>query len=242
MTDRRVALVTGAGRRIGQAIAAALGARGYMVAIHYNTAADGAAETLRLVRQAGGDGALFHADLTSPDAPAALVQAVLGAMGALDVLVNSAAGMERTPLGTITAEQWDRVFALNTRAPALLAQAAAPALRSRAGCIVNIADLAAFESWPAYMAHGASKAALVHLTATLARVMAPEVRVNAVAPGAVLLPGDWDADAAARLAATTPLGRIGNPDDVVGAVLYLLDAPFVTGQTITVDGGRRIRT
>ena len=150
--------------------------------------------------------------------------------------------MERTPLGEVTAGQWDRIFALNLRAPFFCAQAAAPHLRARRGSIVNIADLAAFETWPAYVPHGISKAGVVQMTRALARALAPEVRVNAVAPGAVLLPADWDEAAAGRLAATTPLGRLGSAADVAQAVLYLLDADYVTGETIVVDGGRHVRT
>jgi pteridine reductase len=107
---------------------------------------------------------------------------------------------------------------------------------------VNIADLAAFETWPAYVPHGITKAGVVQMTRALARVLAPRIRVNAVAPGTVLLPPDWDEAAAERLNATTPLRRLGSPDDVVQAVLYLLDADYVTGETIVVDGGRHVRT
>jgi pteridine reductase len=236
----RVALVTGAGRRVGQAIAVALGARGARVAVHYRGSAAGAEETAGLVAAAGGDAALFQADLGEGAAPARLVDAVAERMGGLDVLVNSAAVMERTPVGTVTVEAWDAMFALNLRAPFFAAQAAA-ARMPRGGAIVNIADLAAFETWPGYVPHGISKAGVVQMTRALARVLAPAVRVNAVAPGAVLLPDEWDAAAGERLARTTPLGRLGAAADVVGAVLYLLDADYVTGETIIVDGGRHVR-
>jgi pteridine reductase len=127
------------------------------------------------------------------------------------------------------------------RAPYFLAQRAAPALRAARGNIINIADLAAFETWPAYVPHGLTKAAVVQMTRALARVLAPEVRVNAIAPGVVLLPEGWSDADADRLRATTPLARLGSPEDVAGAMLYLLDAGFVTGEVITVDGGRHIR-
>jgi pteridine reductase len=156
------------------------------------------------------------------------------------VLVNSAAVMERTPVGGVTVEAWDAMFALNLRAPFFAAQAAA-ARMTVGGAIVNIADLAAFETWPGYVPHGISKAGVVQMTRALARVLAPAVRVNAVAPGAVLLPDDWDGAAGERLARTTPLGRLGAASDVAGAVLYLLDADYVTGETIIVDGGRHVR-
>ena len=237
----RTALVTGAGHRVGRALALALAARGMRVAIHYHRSEAQALETLARVEAQGGDGALFHADLVQPEAPAQLVAEVGERMGALDVLVNSAAGMERTPVGEVTVEQWDRIFALNLRAPFFCAQAAAPALRARRGAIVNIADLAAFETWPAYVPHGISKAGIVQMTRALARVLAPEVRVNAVAPGAVLLPEEWEESTAESLASTTPLARLGSAEDVAQAVLYLLDADYVTGETIIVDGGRHVR-
>jgi pteridine reductase len=236
----RVALVTGAGRRLGRELALALGGRGMRVAVHHNASAEGAAETARLIEAAGGEARTFSADLGTPDAPERLVRAVAAAFGSLDVLVNSAAVMQRTPVGQVTAAQWDAMFALNLRAPFFLAQAAAPHMRG-GGAIVNVADLAAFETWPAYVPHGITKAGVVQMTRALARVLAPAVRVNAVAPGAVLLPDDWDERSAGRLAETTPLGRLGSPADVVGAVLYLLEADYVTGECLVVDGGRHIR-
>ena len=239
----RTVLVTGAGRRVGQAIAVALGARGMHVAAHYHGSADGADETVRLIEAAGGTARALRADLGDPDAAPALVSQAVAALGGLDVLVNSAAVMERTPFGAISVAQWERTFALNLRAPFFLCQAAAPHLAGAqgGGAIVNIADLAAFETWPDYIPHGLSKGAVVHMTRSLARVMAPAVRVNAVAPGTVLLPEGWTAPEGEALRATTPLQRHGTPDDVVQAVLYLLQADFVTGETIVVDGGRRVR-
>lgn len=239
----RSAVVTGAGTRVGRAIAVGLGARGMRVAVHYHGSQAGADETARLIRAAGGQAEPVRADLADPAAPAALIGDVVARFGGLDVLVNSAAVMERTPFGETTVEQWERIFALNLRAPFFLAQAAAPHLARAAGggAIVNIADLAAFETWPGYVPHGLSKHGVVRLTESLARVLAPAVRVNAVAPGTVLLPDDWSPADAERLRETTPLARHGSPDDVVQAVLYLLDAEFVTGETIVVDGGRRIR-
>ena len=237
----RVALVTGAGHRVGRALAVALGGRGMRVAVHYRGAEQGAAETCRLVESAGGEAHAFPADLAEPDAPAALVAAAAAHFGALDVLVNSAAVMQRTPVGEVTPAQWDAMFALNLRAPFFAAQAAAHAMGERGGAIVNLADLAAFETWPAYVPHGISKAGVVQMTRALAHALAPRVRVNAIAPGVVLLPEGWNADAADRLRSTTPLARNGSPDDVARAMLYLLDADFVTGETLVVDGGRHVR-
>ena len=238
----RITLVTGAGRRVGRAIALDVGRAGSRVAVHYNATADGAEETARQIVAGGGDARIIQADLSRPDAPAQLIADVVAMFGGLDCLVNSAAVMERTPLGTVTPRAWDAMFAINLRAPFFLCQAAAPHLERAQGAIVNIADLAAFETWPAYVPHGITKAGVVQMTRALARVLAPRVRVNAVAPGAVMLPDDWTDEDAARLAATTPLGRIGSPDDVVAAVRYLLDSDFITGETIIVDGGRHVRS
>ena len=236
----RTALVTGAGHRVGRALAVALGARGMRVAVHYRSDPDEAADTCRLVREAGGTAQAFVADLADAAAPAALVREVVDRLGALDVLINSAGVMLRTPVGEVTTDDWDAMFAINLRAPFFCAQAAA-AVMAEGSAIVNIADLAALETWPAYVPHGISKAGVVQMTRALARALAPRIRVNAIAPGTVLLPEGWDDSSAERLRSTTPLQRNGSPDDVVRAMLYLLDAEFVTGDVLVVDGGRHIR-
>lgn len=238
----RVALVTGAGHRVGRALALALASRGARVAVHYHAAEALARDTAEMVGALGTPARAFSADLTLPDAPATLVRDVVTAFGALDIVINSAAMMRRTPIGEVTVDDWDAMFALNLRAPFFVAQAAAPHLARARGAIVNIADLAAFETWPAYVPHGITKAGVVQMTRGLARALAPYVRVNAVAPGVVLLPENWSADDAGRLASTTPLQRNGDPDDVAGAMLYLLEAEFVTGETLIVDGGRHVRS
>ena len=238
----RVALVTGGGHRVGRALAVALGGRGMRVAVHYRSDPAQADETCRLVVASGGAADAFRADLGAADAPAALVEAVAAHYGALDVLVNSAAVMVRTPVGEVTPEAWDAMFAVNLRAPFFCAQAAAAHMQAGGGAVVNIADLAAYETWPAYVPHTITKAGVVQMTRALARALAPRVRVNAVAPGAVLLPEGWNAESDERLRSTTPLGHHGSPEDVAQALLYLLDADFVTGETIVVDGGRHVRT
>jgi len=239
--EGRVALVTGAGRRVGQAIALALSERGMRVAAHYHESASGAEETVSRIRDAGGRADSFRSDLRHVHACESLIHDVGESFGALDALVNSAAVMVRTPIGGVTAAQWDDMFAINLRAPFFCAQAAAGMLGKRGGSIVNIADLAGLESWPAYVPHGISKAGVVQMTRSLARAMAPAVRVNAVAPGAVLLPEDFGEAETAHLERTTPLGRIGTPRDVADAVVYLLEADYVTGETLVVDGGRLVR-
>lgn len=235
-----VALVTGAGHRVGRALAVALGAEKMTVAVHYNAAAAEADETVSLIEKAGGKGKSFHANLVDTDAPARLVREVAKTLGTLNVLINSAAVMKRQPFGSVTAKDWDETFSLNLRAPFLVAQAAAGEMPD-GGAIVNIADLAAFETWPSYIPHSISKAGIVKMTEGLARVLAPAIRVNAIAPGAVLLPDDWSDKTGERLSDTTPLHRLGDPQDVVEAMLYLLRADYVTGETIVVDGGRRVR-
>jgi pteridine reductase len=238
----RVALVTGGARRVGRAIALALAGRGIDIALHHSASPDAAEETAKAIRALGADVRVFAADLRDPNVPAQLVSDVHRAFGRLDVLVNSAAIMPRTPVGTVTVEQWDEVHALNLRAPFFCAQTAAPLLAEQGGVIVNIADLAAFETWPQYIPHAITKAGVVHMTRGLARALAPRVRVNAVAPGMVLRPEGWSDADEARLVRTTPLERGGSPNDVAQAVLYLVDADYVTGETIIVDGGRHVRS
>ena len=238
----KVALVTGGGRRVGRALARALGGRGATVAVHFNRSAAGARDVVAEITGAGGSAEAFGADLTDAKAPDRLIADVVKALGDLHVLVNSAAIMERTPFGEVTVEQWEGILSLNLRAPFFLSQAAAPHLRRAHGAIVNIADLAAYETWPGYLPHGISKSGVVHMTRGLARVLAPEVRVNAIAPGTVLLPDDWRAADEERLNKTTPLQRQGSPDDVAAAMLFLLESDYITGETIIVDGGRHVRS
>ncbi|MGZ8376879.1 MAG: SDR family oxidoreductase [Gemmatirosa sp.] len=237
----RIALVTGAGHRLGRAIAVGLGMRGMRVVVHYRRSETDAEETARLIVAAGGEAALIGGDLAEPGAPERVVVEATERFGGLDVLVNSAAVMERTPVGEVTEAAWDAMFAVNLRAPFFASQAAARIMGERGGAIVNLADLAALETWPAYVPHGISKAGVVQMTRALARTLAPHVRVNAIAPGVVLLPTGWNATAAERLRATTPLQRLGGPDDVVRAALYLLESDFVTGEVLVVDGGRHVR-
>jgi pteridine reductase len=238
----RSALVTGGAHRVGKAIVMALAAHGMRLVVHYHGAAAAAEATIRELHDMGVDARAVSADLGAPDAPARLIDDAVQACGGLDLLVNSAAVMRRTPIGEVTTAAWDAMFALNLRAPFLLSQAAHPHLARAHGAIVNIADLAAFETWPDYVPHSITKAGIVQMTRGLAHALAPDVRVNAVAPGAVLLPESWSADAAAHFADTTPLKRLGTPDDVAQAVVYLARAEYVTGETIVVDGGRRVRT
>lgn len=239
-SKRPIALVTGAAHRVGRALAVGLASDGYDIALHFHASAAKVDDAREAIISAGGNATVFRADLREAAAPADLVRDVVESMTRLDVVVNSASVMLRMPLGTINAEAWDSVLDLNLRAPFLIAQEAARYLPD-GGSIINIADLAAFEIWPPYVPHGVSKAGLVYLTQALARLLAPRIRVNAIAPGTVLLPEHFDPAFAARLTDTTPLKRDGTPADVVQALLYLLRATYVTGETIIVDGGRHVR-
>jgi pteridine reductase len=237
----RVAVVTGAGRRVGRAIALALAAKQMRVAVHYNASASGAEETVRLARAAGApDAWTISADLRDAAACVRLIDSVAERGKAIDVLVNSAAQMHLTPFDSVTPEEWDDIMALNLKSSFFCSQAAAWRMTD-GGAIVNIADLAALETWPEYIPHGISKAGVMQMTRALARKLAPKIRVNAVVPGAVLLPEHWTQEDADRLIRTTPLARLGAPEDVAHAVIYLLEADYVTGDAIVVDGGRHLR-
>ncbi len=237
----RVALVTGAGKRLGRAIAVGLGDAGCDVAVHYHGSAAGAEDTAQAIREAGRQARLFQADLRDGAAARGLADQVAGAFGHLDVVINSAAVMVQREFASITAAEWNDALSLNLSAAFFVSQGAAPHLRKTRGKIVNLADLAAFEVWPSYLPLNVSKAGVVMLTHGLARILAPEITVNAVAPGAVLPPDDWPAAARERLAATTPLRRLGAPEDVVRAVVFLLESDYVTGVVLPVDGGRLVR-
>jgi pteridine reductase len=238
----RVALVTGAGRRLGRAMAGALAARCMTLAIHHHASAEGAAALRAEIESAGGRAACFAADLTDAAAARELPSRVVAELGGLDVLVNSAAIMHRTRFEETTPEQYDAILDLNLRSAFFCTQGAAPALRAARGKVVNLADLAGLQPWPGFAAHSVSKAGVIMLTKVLARALAPEVTVNAIAPGAVLVPEEYDEAERERLARAAPLGRLGSPGDVVGALRYLLeDGDFVTGEVLTVDGGRLLR-
>jgi len=235
----KVALVTGGGRRLGQAMARALAGRGMTVALHHHRSGEGAAALRDEITAAGGHAACFPADLAQGSAARALPARVVAQFGRLDVLVNSAAMMHRRRFEETTEAEWDATINLNLRSVFFCTQGAAAALRTARGRVVNLADLAGLEPWPGFAAHSVSKAGVVMLTKVLARALAPEVTVNAIAPGAVLVPEEYDAAERDRLARAAPLGRLGSPSDVVEALLYLLEeGDFVTGQVLVVDGGR----
>ena len=238
-----VALITGAGRRVGAVIARQLHAAGYALALHYRrSATDAAALAEALEQQRPGSTLLLRADLAELDTLPPLIDGVLQRFGRLDALVNNASAFYPTPVGTATRTQWDELFASNAQAPFFLSQAALPALREARGGIVNLLDIYAERPLAGHPLYCMAKAALAAMTRSLALELAPQVRVNGVAPGAVMWPSDGKSyDDQQSLIARTPLQRAGSPEDVAGAVLWLLrDAPFVTGQIIRVDGGRTL--
>jgi pteridine reductase len=240
---RPVVLVTGAARRVGATIARTLHAAGYDLALHCRhsrTELDALVAELEHARPRST--LALQADLSDLARVPELVMTTLLHFRRLDGLVNNASAFHPTPLGMITPAQWDELFAANARAPLFLAQAAGPHLAGRHGAIVNIVDIYAERPLPRHSVYCMAKAALAMATRALAQELAPDVRVNGVAPGAVLWPeaGKPYADQQ-ELLARTPLQRSGTPQDVAGAVLWLLrDAPFVTGQIIRVDGGRSL--
>ena len=212
------------------------------VAVHYNATADGARETVRDVERAGGSGQVFRADLSRGDAERPLVDDVVKQFGGLDVLVNSAAVMVRTPFGSIDAAQWDRHHGRQpARAVSRGAGRGAASEERRAARSSTSPISRRSRRGPAIIPHGISKSGVVTMTRALARMLAPEVRVAGVAPGTVLLPDNWAEDDAERMRTTTPLQRNGSPADVTATVLFILDSDYLTGETIIVDGGRHVR-
>lgn len=232
------ALVTGAARRVGAAIARALGAAKMKVAVHHHGSDPG--ETCAAIVAAGGEATPLSADLYDRAQTRALVDAAVSALGGLDLLVVSAANFDRVPFDMVDDSAWDRALALNVTAPFVLAHQAREALRASRGSIVVVTCTSATTPYRNHLPYVVSKGAAQKLVRVLALELAPDVRVNAVAPGTVLPPEDTDAATLAALAARTPLERIGTAADVADAVLYLARAPFVTGQELLVDGGRTV--
>lgn len=241
----QTALVTGGARRLGAAMVRALHTAGADVVIHCRRSrAEAEALADQLEDRRPGSTRVIDGDLLDPATCERIAAEAIDVRGRLDILVNNASSFYPTALGSIDAGTFDDLIGSNLRAPLFLAQAAAPALRERSGCIVNMADIHGLRPRDGYPVYCAAKAGLVMLTRSLARELAPGVRVNAIAPGSILWPeGEAGTDPAEReaIVAATPLGRRGEPDDITAALLYLVrDAPFVTGQVLAVDGGRGI--
>ena len=238
--EGHAALVTGAGRRIGRAIALRLAADGARVIVHYRNSATEAAAVVAEITRTGGEAQALHADLSNTREIERLFAEVERQFGGLDILVNNAGVFAPTPIGETTETQWDSILDSNVRAQFFCAQRAAPMLkRSGRGRIVNFASLGGLLAWSQYTAYSVSKAGVIMLTRCLARGLAPEVTVNAIAPGTISFPDDAP-EIAETFISRAPLARTGTADDIVRTVMYLIGSPFVTGQILVVDGGRSI--
>lgn len=239
-TERKAALVTGGAKRLGRAIARKLAEAGLNIALHYHTSASEAAETAHLLRELGAEVTLHQADLSLVAEAERLVDEAAAAWGRLDVLVNNASVFIRTPLGSVTEAQWDVVLNTNLKGPFFCAQRAGTLMQAAgSGVIVNLIDTGIYIAWAGYVPYLISKAGLEQLTYGLAKALAPQVRVNGVAPGPVLPQAEDGPPEQAQAARRTLLGRLGGPEAVAEAVLYLVQAEFVTGVVLPVDGGQR---
>ena len=244
LLNDKTALVTGGARRVGAAICRRLHGAGANILVHCNQSLHEAQALVHeLNGQRPGSAIVMQADLLEAGALPALVQRTVSAFGGLDVLVNNASSFYATPIGAIDERAWDDLMGTNLKAPLFLAQAAAPELRRNQGCIVNIIDIHAERPLADHMVYTAAKGGLLALTRSLALELGPEVRVNGVSPGAIMWPDgpEWQNEGERqRIIDHTLLKRIGEPEDIAGAVEFLATAPYVTGQIIAIDGGRSI--
>ncbi len=238
--EAKVALVTGAGMRLGRAISLALAEHGADVLVHYHHSADEAQEVVAQIRAMGRRAAALPADLREAGRAGELVQRGAELFGGVDILINSAAIFRRGTLSETTEALWDDHLAINLKAPFFLCQAFAEQIGDRRGHIINMADWRAVRPGPAYIAYYMSKTALVALTMSLAQALGPQVQVNAIAPGAILPPPGDDGSYFQKLAQRVPLRRTGSPEEIVKAVLYLLSSDYVTGELLFVTGGEHL--
>ncbi|MFB3817028.1 MAG: SDR family NAD(P)-dependent oxidoreductase [Candidatus Methylomirabilales bacterium] len=239
--DGKVAIVTGAGKRVGRAIALALAERGAELVLHYRRSEREAQEVLAEAKRRGGKPVAVRADLARRDEIAGIVEAAAQAFGRVDILVNSASVFYATPWPGLTEAQWDEHLEVNLTAPFLLSSAAGRLMqRLGRGKIVNLADIAGAQVWKDYLPYSVSKAGLLALTRGLAKMLAPAVQVNAIAPGVVLLPEGTSEEERERAVRRIPLRRVGTPAEVAHTVVYLIENDFVTGQVLTLDGGQSL--
>lgn len=238
----KVALVTGAGRRIGRAIALKLASHGAIVAIHYRTSQAQADAVVAEISATGGAAQSFRANLESVAEIEKMVTDVLAAFGRIDVLVNSVSIFNRTPLEEVTERDWDSNLDTNLKAPFFLSKFAAAAMRRNgAGKIVNIGDWAGIRPYKDYLPYSVSKSGLIGLTQALAKALAPEVQVNCIALGLVMPPEDYSPDEVARLVKRTLTKKIGSPEDVARAVIFFCETDFATGAILPLEGGRLLK-
>ncbi len=238
---RKIALVTGGAHRVGREIAIALAHAGCHLAIHYHNSKKAAMDTASAAQALGVNAAIFRADLRKVEQIEALFQLIDSKYGPLDILVNSAAIMKKVAFQKADEDDWYNTINLNLKAPFFCIQKAAERMRiNGAGAIVNISDIAGLRPWRDYPIHSVSKASLEMLTKVAARAFAPEVRVNAVAPGPVLKPDEMSDARWQELGGRLPVQRCGNASDVARAVIFLLENDFITGETLVVDGGNQL--
>ncbi len=235
---RGVALVTGAGHRLGRELALGMGRAGFDVAVHFRSRRENAEKSERLLREVGAKAASFEADLSRGDSSLSLVEKVLSFFGRLDVLVHAASPWTTKAVSDVTVEDWDAAFDVGPKAAFFLAQAAAPHLSKTQGSILLISDVAARKAWPNHVAHSAAKAAIDALVRNLAVALGPAVRVNGLAPGIVLPPDDLSAETVERLVAKTPLKRRVAVPDLVAMAVAIATNRSMTGQVVAVDAGR----
>ncbi|HOA73878.1 MAG TPA: SDR family oxidoreductase [Phycisphaerae bacterium] len=238
----KVALVTGAARRVGRAIALELARAGCDVAVHYRRSADAAAEVAEEVRRLGRRVCLVSGDLGDAATPERLVEEVAAALGGLGILVNNASVFDAAKFDDWSDSHWEQIFRVNLFAPAMAARAAARFMRrGGGGRIVNLTDILAERPIKGFAAYCASKAALISLTRSLARELAPDITVNAISPGIAVFPDDYDVELREKLTKRVPLGRPGTPEEVAAAVRFLVTSgDYITGTVLTLDGGRSI--
>ena len=240
----KVALITGGAKRIGAAIATTLHGAGMDLVIHFRHSAAEAQSLADTLNETRPDSVvLVEGDLENSEDCTSLAQQAIDAFGRMDALINNASAFFPTPIGEVTNDHWEALMGVNLKAPFFLSQACAEALESTHGVIINLTDIYAERPLPNHPVYSASKAGLVALTRSLAQELGPDVRVNAIAPGAIIWPEFGDSEENQNeILRRTPLGRLGKPQDIAGTVLFLLrDAPFITGQIINVDGGRSAR-
>jgi pteridine reductase len=236
-----VAIVTGAAKRVGRVIALTLAEKGAHVAITYRTESGPWRETLAEIQSHGVRGLAVHMDVRRPEQVESGMHEIIDHFGHVDILVNNASVLLSAPFLEITRAQWDEALAVNLTGPFLCSQAVAPTMcQQQSGLIVNITDLSAFQVWPRYAHHAASKAGLATLTQVMAAELAPHVRVNGIAPGMVLLPDGAGERMRRRAIEESPLKRVGTPKDVARTVVFLAEMDFITGAIFTVDGGRAL--